>query len=105
MAETDFSWMRAWDLLAPGTRPNLAAVFPDFPARRCIPRSDGFRIQDHYSPVKITNQLIARQICLKCRDERQHVSGNRGFEPQKRPSTGMREPKAGGVQSLPREVQ
>ena len=57
MAETDFSWMRAWDLVAPGTRPNLAAMYPDFPIGRCISRRDGFLIQDHYSPVKITNQL------------------------------------------------
>ena len=79
----------------------LAAAYPDTPSKRRTLRPDAFRIQDHYSPVKVTNQLIAGKIRFQKVRQGRHIGRRRGLEAQRGPAPRVGKPQAGGLDQRP----
>ncbi len=57
-------------------------------------------LQDHYSPVKITNQLMSGQVPFKQPEKFSHVGRRRGFKPHRLTCARVGKPQTGSVQSL-----
>ena len=89
----------------PATPPQLAAAYPDVPIEEVHPPPDGAFIQDRFSPVNINEWLTAGQAGFEVVQKCLHVGWNGSFEVDRLACSGMFEAQAGGMQSLPREVQ
>jgi hypothetical protein len=97
--------MQGWDFTSRRPTPNGGGVSGRPHQRRASPRFDGDFIQDRFSPVNINEWLTARQIGFDVVYKRLHIRWKGRFEADGTTRSGVFEAQAGGMQSLPWEVE